>query len=138
MGERTRPELHLQRKILVELSRHPRTLVHVNFTGPVYRLDVLGMLVSALRSTGHADAIPTVLDVLQRGKMVIGTPGAQDLLLSVDGRAAAIEVKTDVGVVSDVQKRVHVAAAAKGLPTAVVRSVGEAVAFVQGMGATSK
>lgn len=58
------------------------------------------------------------------------TAGMPDLLLFYDRRAWGIEVKTPRGTLSPAQRDMHAALEQAGIPTAVVRSVDDAVRAV--------
>lgn len=62
----------------------------------------------------------------------IGRVGQPDLLLLVDGRALGLELKSATGRVSAGQVTCHAAWLSCGTPVAVVRSVAEALAAIEG------
>ena len=59
--------------------------------------------------------------------------GGPDILVTVEGRLLGLEAKTGASGLSPDQRRVHKALEAAGVPCIVFRSVGEAVAAVEGM-----
>jgi hypothetical protein len=123
-------EAELERRVLIELGRHPRALILKNEVGVGYRGALLHALRSALAPFGR-EAIAAAVDATQRHRITYGLgTGSPDLVGTVAGRALGIELKTPVGVVSDEQQRWHGAARRRGVSVFVARSVGEALEAV--------
>lgn len=111
---RKREERETQRKIVSTLRK---LLPH-------------GSLVWA--TPNHARSPEHRFSLMQEG-MVAGMP---DLFILVRGKLYGLEVKRPIGgVVSRTQKYIHALLSAHAVPVCVVRSVQEAVAFLQAEGA---
>lgn len=62
----------------------------------------------------------------------IGRTGQPDMLALIDGKALGLELKSATGRVSAGQVTCHAAWGSMGTPVAVVRSVAEALAAIEG------
>ncbi|MEJ7728196.1 MAG: hypothetical protein WKG00_03190 [Polyangiaceae bacterium] len=116
--------------MLLALGRYPGILLARNEVGQGYTGDLLFALQKALRPFGRP-AMEAAVAATQRHRIVYGLGvGSPDLVGAVEGRAFGLELKTEVGVVSDVQSRWHSAASRRGLHVEVVRRVEDALAAV--------
>ncbi|WP_437606272.1 VRR-NUC domain-containing protein [Sorangium sp. So ce834] len=126
----------MQREILVGLGREHDVWVHPNVVGEGFHGAVYGQLMRELDGAAREN----VMRVLTRSRLTYGLGvGSPDLLLSVGGRIGWLELKREggggasAGRVSEEQARWHEAARRRGMLVEVVRSVEEAMVFVQAL-----
>lgn len=125
------PEKRLQADVLRAIGRDPGVLVAINHTGSGFTANARALLSRALEPWGPL-AQQAAEQVLLRCRVTYGLGvGSPDLVLSVDGRAGGLELKTETGRVEPHQAQWHAAARRRGFPVDVVRSEAEAVEAVQ-------
>jgi hypothetical protein len=61
-------------------------------------------------------------------------PGIPDLMILFNGTAAGMELKAGRGATSDSQDKVHVRFARAGIPIAIIRTLDEALTFLDSAG----
>lgn len=126
------PEARLELDILATFGRVEDVALYRNetgqgFTGSLER-DLLAMLGPGLTPRQQA----TLRAVLNKHRIRWGLgEGSPDLIGGVAGRFLGLELKSDRGVVSAVQRRWAEAARARGLAVETVRSVNEAGAAIE-------
>lgn len=100
----------------------------------------LNMLHECMAVSYYSGAIfdPRAKVFRRRSKNDDRPPGFPDIVGVYRGRAFAIEVKTDTGVLSSDQKRMHELMRRRGWPVAVCRTVGEVLLFINGLGVAEK
>lgn len=127
------PEKRLQSAVLQAVGRDPGVLVAVNHTGSGFTANARALLTRALEPWGPL-AQQAAEQVLMRCRVTYGLGvGSPDLVLSVDGLAGALELKTETGRVEPHQAQWHAAARRRGLFVQVVRSPEDATAAVAAM-----
>ena len=82
-------------------------------------------IVHATLAEGNRGKTVGMLDGMRRRAMG-QQAGMPDLLIFAEGRVYGIEVKSQIGRLSDVQRSIHAIMISQGIPVAVVRSVEDA------------
>lgn len=127
---RALPEARLRREILLAFGRAADVLIHPNPVGHGYTQALARDLPQVLAPFGQA-AVSCAMAALHRRRIEYGLgTGSPDMVGCAAGHAFGLELKAPGKSAAPEQRQWHDAAARKGFPVTVVRTVAEAGAAI--------